>query len=297
MKPATPWWRLKPAGIRSRFRLALVLKFWASSAIHPIWLVRPAIVVIVVVLLVHLAIAALLRDRNRSPWRRTFIGIGLILDNPLNATLLLGIGLLAITAEGLIRRGKPWRLGDLATRAFSTICAVLLIITIITGLQGDDLFGHAVDDVARSLAGPDRAEAFDPADPDIYVVLLDGYPGDDAAAFDPSFDADRFPADLAERGFDVERHSRSNYLLTRLTVATMLAGRHVEDAPELEPLDVLSVAPAASGPSAMAAWSFLDASRTRLRDDHRELADHVSSLRQVDRVVTRRASRNSRRSC
>ncbi len=41
------------------------------------------------------------------------------------------------------------------------------------------------------------AESYDPAAPDIYVILLDGYPGDDAAELEPSFDANAFPEALA----------------------------------------------------------------------------------------------------
>src|SRR4029079_14463170 len=77
------------------------------------------------------------------------------------------------------------------------------------------------------------AAAYDPAAPDIYVILRDGYPGDDAAELDPLFDADAFPDALEDRGFDVQRHSRSNYLLTRLTLATMFGNDHVADDPAL----------------------------------------------------------------
>src|SRR4029079_1139173 len=62
-----------------------------------------------------------------------------------------------------------------------------------------------------------------------------GYPGDDAAELEPSFDADAFPEALAERGFDVQRHSRSNYLLTALTLASMFGGDHIADAHALGP--------------------------------------------------------------
>jgi hypothetical protein len=67
------------------------------------------------------------------------------------------------------------------------------------------------------------------------VILLDGYPGDDAAELEPSFDPNVFPAALAERGFDVERNSRSNYLLTTLTISSMFGGNHIADIPALGP--------------------------------------------------------------
>jgi hypothetical protein len=114
------------------------------------------------------------------------------------------------------------------------VLSVTLLLVVMLGSVQQGAIQDAIADVQADLAAS-HAEAFDPASPDIYVILLDGCPGDDAAALDPRFDSDAFPDVLTERGFDVERHARSNYLTTRLTVATMLADQHVIDAPELDP--------------------------------------------------------------
>jgi hypothetical protein len=39
--------------------------------------------------------------------------------------------------------------------------------------------------------------------PDVYVLLLDAYPGREASRQEPSFDAGRVPDALRARGFDV----------------------------------------------------------------------------------------------
>src|SRR6185436_17186536 len=121
------------------------------------------------------------------------------------------IGLLVVV-EGLVNRGIAWQLGRTATRALSAMGAALILVVVLAGVQQGS-FGWAIEDIQARLARQPMAASYDPAAPDIYVILLDGYPGDDAAELDPSFDADAFPSALEDRGFDVQRHSRSNYLL------------------------------------------------------------------------------------
>jgi hypothetical protein len=65
------------------------------------------------------------------------------------------------------------------------------------------------------------------------VYLLDGYPGMTAAARLPGVDARSFPAALAQRGFAVHDDSRTNYLITRIVLASMLDGRHIAEIPSL----------------------------------------------------------------
>ena len=74
-----------------------------------------------------------------------------------------------------------------------------------------------------------------PGTPDIFVYLIDGYPGRTASSQAPWFDASAFPDALAQRGFTVHDDSRTNYLLTRLVVPTMFESRYIEDIPGLDP--------------------------------------------------------------
>ena len=159
--------------------------------------------------------------------------VALALGNVLASAGVALIGLLVVV-EGLVNRGIDWQLGRTATRALSALGAALVLVVVVACLQQGS-FGWAVEDVQARLAREPTAATYDPAAPDIYVVLLDGYPGDDAAELEPSFDANAFPEALEERGFDVQRHSRSNYLLTRLTLATMFGNAHVVDEPTFAP--------------------------------------------------------------
>jgi hypothetical protein len=68
--------------------------------------------------------------------------------------------------------------------------------------------------------------------PDIYLILLDGYPRADVLqeAFD--FDNAPFVDALHERGFTVATESHSNYLWTRQSLTSMLHMKYVEQIPE-----------------------------------------------------------------
>ena len=200
---------------------------WSGTGIEPIWVVRPMLIAVAFTLLLTFLLALLLGDRDRGALAATAFVVALALGNVLASAAVALIGLLVVV-EGLVNRGIAWRLGRTATRALSALGAALILVVVLASVQQGS-FGWAVEDVQARLARQPMAAAYDPAAPDIYVILLDGYPGDDAAELDPSFDADAFPDALEERGFDVQRHSRSNYLLTRLTLATMFGNDHVAD--------------------------------------------------------------------
>ena len=228
--PADSWWPI--AWYPIAFPVAYVIAIWSASAIHPSWLVRPLAVTIAVVLLLTLVLSAALRDRHRGGLAASTTTLALLLSDERVRTVLLLLTVVII-GDALLHRGRRWPSGRRVTRFMTILGATLIVVVVLSTVQQGS-FQHAVADVQADLSTR-HADAFDPAAPDIYVVLLDAYPGDDAAALDPTFDPDAFPAALASRGFDVERHARANYLTTRLTVATMLANQHVEAAPELDP--------------------------------------------------------------
>jgi hypothetical protein len=228
--PPDRWWPI--AWYPIAFPVAYIIAIWSASAIHPSWLLRPILVTVVVVLLLTLVLSAALRDRHRGGLAASTLTLALLLTDELVRAALLVLTVL-IMGDALINRGRRWRFGPRVTRFMSVLGAALVVVVVLSTIQ-QGTFQEAVADIQADL-NTRHAEAFDPAAPDIYAILLDAYPGDDAATLDPTFNADAFPAALAARGFDVERHARSNYLTTRLTVPTMLADQHVEAAPELDP--------------------------------------------------------------
>jgi hypothetical protein len=68
--------------------------------------------------------------------------------------------------------------------------------------------------------------------PNMYFVLLDGYPRLDSLEA-LGIDNSSFIRALEERGFDVAPRSRTNYHITLLTLDSMLNGSYLADLPEL----------------------------------------------------------------
>jgi len=65
--------------------------------------------------------------------------------------------------------------------------------------------------------------------PNVYLILLDGYPRDDTLSQTFGADNSAFLQDLEGLGFSVSREARSNYAKTWLTLASMLNGAYVDD--------------------------------------------------------------------
>ena len=63
--------------------------------------------------------------------------------------------------------------------------------------------------------------------PDIYYIVLDGYPRSDSLAHYFDFDNSSFPQALRERGFYIADASHSNYTMTFLSIASSLNMRYV----------------------------------------------------------------------
>ena len=227
--PAMPWWRvpLYPAALSS----ALVVMIWGHAGLDTSMLIRPVVVAVALGLGLTLAFSALVSDRDRGAMLAAIVVLALLAtDDRLAAVLVLGAAVVLV--DGLVRRGRPTVVARTATRVLSGI-GLILVIALVVDLVQFGAIGAATADLTRPpLPAAGAAEA---DQPDMYLFLLDGYPGDRAAAHSAVFDRDAFPTALADRGFDVVRDSHSNYLLTPLTLASMLSMRHLVDIPELGP--------------------------------------------------------------
>jgi len=225
-----PWWRipLYPAV----FLPAMVLLTWSQTGAHPAIVARPSAIAVAASLLLTLLFAVLVKDRDRAGLAASALLIAILaLDD--RAAALLVIATVAILVEGLAHRGRPAIVASIATQVMSAVATILLVATVIT-LTMSGTLSRAVADLAEPPLPP--AGAANGSDPDIYVFLLDAFPGDRAAALaGDRYDPDAFPEALESRGFDVDRDSHSNYLLTPLTLASMLSMRHLVDLDALDP--------------------------------------------------------------
>jgi hypothetical protein len=213
--------------------VAAVLNLWAAAIVHPVLLVRPVLFAVAISLVITAIATALLRERHRAALAAFSFVVALTVNDLRIVALLVLLGAIVL-AVGFRQRNEPWPRGPLVTRAMSALGSILILASLLQGVQVGAIQA-AVQDVRRGVSHGGPAASFDPGAPDIYLILLDGYPGASASAREPAFDAEAFPAALRSRGFDVASRSRSNYLITRLTLPSVFGYTHLPNVPDLHP--------------------------------------------------------------
>ena len=213
--------------------IAAVLYLSASVGSHPLWVIRPVFAAIVVCLLITATLTSLVGDKHRAGITAWAVIVGLTVDDLRLSLLLLGVGGLLL-AIGLAARRTPWRLGPRVTSAMLVFAIVLLAASLLRAMQAGALQAD-IDEIMFDLGREPPAPAPLSTLPDVYVLLLDAYPGVVAARSEPSFDSAMFSDALAFRGFDVAANARSNYLTTRLTLQSVFGARHAPDVEGLHP--------------------------------------------------------------
>ena len=109
---------------------------------------------------------------------------------------------------------------DPATRFLNAFSLVLLLIVVVP----------ATPDAANWFDRPqmaDNGNAATDEKPDIYLVLLDGYPRADELVARFGFDNTDFIGALRDPGFDVDPQSQSNYPNTQLTLISLFSGEYL----------------------------------------------------------------------
>jgi hypothetical protein len=227
-RPAAGWQTLLyPAA----FPVSLIILIWGKSEISLVELVRPLIVAILVAVGITLALGRLAGDRRLGAIATSALMVALIVDRPgLRLLLVVVAGLVVLV--GYLPQGRNLRVAVVATRLLELIATISLLATLIF-VAGQPGFLSVVAEPFLAPPGPADRPMPPPGTPDIVVYLVDGYPGLTAASRLPGVDAATFPAALRDRGFTVHADARTNYLITRIVLASMLEGRHIADIPSL----------------------------------------------------------------
>jgi hypothetical protein len=144
-------------------------------------------------------------------------GIALTLAHPLASALICVAGIASAYLAGRLIRRSLRRPGGYA-QATSALNVFGVILLVLVAFNGFDTLSRASG--AHVPMPPQPAETTKA--PDVYVLLLDGYPRADVLGTTWGYDNSSFLAALEERGFAISDRSRANYLTTRLTFATML---------------------------------------------------------------------------
>jgi hypothetical protein len=245
----TPRWVLHPTLLAAAFVLEVAL----ANKIEPAGFVRALVVAVSVGGGLTVVCWALARNR----WigglvASVLVGISISIIpfffvwealrgafGPAVGFAVLGVAVaaaMAVPAIQLIRvRGGARLIRGPATAALNRFATILVGVVILL---------HAAPDMPGAVASAVREReretvtvrpAIAPL-PDIYVVLVDGYPRADVLQRRLGIDNSAFLGELRTLGFDVATNSHSNYVFTQLTLASMFQMRHLEQVAALAPL-------------------------------------------------------------
>ena len=211
------WWVLHPLF----FAAAFVLVTFASTP-DPLWVLwRPLAVVLLIAITVEIVAILLVRNRLGGAYAAAAIIMAVALE------WVVAVPLIVLPAWWVAinwlrrRRGRPG-LGAFPiapiSRAIAVVSAVIVVLAAVN-------VAIAVRPMSLDSLPPINVHATAPP-PNVYLLLLDGYPRDDALRIEAGMDNGPFLSALSDRGFAVAAHSRSNYTRTWLTLASMFNGAY-----------------------------------------------------------------------
>jgi hypothetical protein len=194
----------------------------AVSAGEPLAaMVRPILVVLALALLVFGVSLAVARERHRAAFVTAF-ALALLLWLPVLA-IALGLVIIIPASQALLRRrplpAVPWPGISRVANVIAIVAAVLAV--------GTAAFGGLLAPTPGITAA--RVDTAPRAEPDIYVIVLDGHPRWDTVDA-LGGDGGAFVAALEGEGLEVARASRSLYNMSALSLASMVDMRTVQDA-------------------------------------------------------------------
>ncbi|MFL5681302.1 MAG: hypothetical protein ACJ77B_11955 [Chloroflexota bacterium] len=213
------------------------LSLFVASGASPFATTRMILVSVAACLVVSAASGALMRDRHRGGLLALAVILILITGNNTMRLAAILIGIAALAVERIASRRRPSRLSWPLVTRLGNMAGVILLLAVGIKAAQDGTLTAIVDDVHTEGPAFIRPPAAAPAfiapvaaqRPDIYVVLLDGYLRPDKQASLFGHDDSAFVDALEGRGFDVAARSRSNYLLTILSLSSALNMRHLTD--------------------------------------------------------------------
>ena len=234
------------------FAAVIVATAWFDAAISPYPLLRPLLIAVIGAAILTVASGLAARSAQVGGliatviiwvlWSRHLLDLG---ETAIARLGLAGVAwaaalvlALILVARILRRRVRRWTVEG-ATSALNRGALLLAFVTLamalVTGRAGlaiEDLDQGQDLETWLASTGTDASRE----GPDVYAILLDGYPRADVLA--PAFDIDNAPfvGALEERGFAVAGASHSDYIWTHTTVPSLLYMDYVEHIPVLEPV-------------------------------------------------------------
>jgi len=231
------------------FAVVAVMQFALESGVSASGAFRALAIAALVTAVLTTTLGIVLRDR----WQGAFVALmlGLLLwsrdlvhsawtlaaeAGPLTALPGL-VGLLAVAV--LLARIVASRVqAGWAARAANrlNIFTALLAAVVIVGAIPNGQLAATIGPIggSRLLSAGDVPPSRE--DPDIWVLLLDGYARADVLSVRFDFDNSQFLADLRARGLKIAQQSHTAYLWTRPVLTSMFHMAYLDDIPAMRPL-------------------------------------------------------------
>jgi hypothetical protein len=223
-----------PAAYPIAFAVAYVGLLFFGIGVSVYSAARVFVVTTVGAAVVAIVCNLLMGDRDRGGLLALIVVMLLLVGTGPAAAVVLGLAAALVIAERLLSLRRPsrvrWRI---VTTVANAVAVIVLLTFVVTGIE-EGGFRRAARDISPIRAAvPHETTPRDP--PDVYVIVLDGYerPNKMEALF--GYDDGPFADALEARGFDVATESRSNYLLTTLSIPSLLNMRHVVDLIDARP--------------------------------------------------------------
>jgi hypothetical protein len=214
-----------PALFATTFLLQKVGESWSPLQV----LFRPLLVFLIVVAGLQLLVGSV-AGRHVAAYFVTLVF--LVLIEPAVAVLALFAVLVPLAWRSVRARRLSAMAWPDVTAPLNLVGTGALAVTLVTGAS-NGLFFLDEPTAAPAAVGTAPADA-----PDIYLILLDGYPRSDLLRDQVGLDNGPFLAAMQQLGFEVADQSHSNYGRTALTLASMFNGRHVDELLPDPPFDV-----------------------------------------------------------
>jgi hypothetical protein len=224
------WWL--PVVYPAAFPVGLVVLTWGEASVNVLEIIRPLAIALLIALATSIACNVLSGDRRFGGIATTALMVALVVDRSEACLLLVAIAV-GVLVLARLPGARAMRSLSLVTRVLALLSTIALV-TMLLAIAGRPGILDNITEAFLAPPGPAERPTPPPGTPDIFVYLIDGYPGAQASEqAGTTFDAAAFPDALRTRGFTVHDDSRTNYLITRLVIPSMLEGRHLDDIPAL----------------------------------------------------------------
>lgn len=228
---------------------ALVIGYWLDTTVSPAGAIRALLVAVAAAAVLIVVLRPVAGSWHRAAAISAAIVLGLYakrlaylyddlsarMGTPLTIVwVALLAAVLAIIVRIVSRRRASWT-WEGVTHRLNVAAVLLLVATIVGGLLDGRLVGAVMADRVGAVevsAGSQTSETR----PDVYVILLDGYPRADVLAHAFEFDNEAFLRELEGQEFDVAGSSHADYLWTHVTMSSLLQMEYIEDIDLLKPV-------------------------------------------------------------